>query len=143
MPPVPTSPHPVGRLVAVLDATPNPLSLKAFARAARHWIPPPSARESGLSSPTLLAGNTAEALAAFAKRWPRLFYNAAEPAPLHALMGLLPWEEVWLVQEGQVWAMTKGHLLALVPPSFGGADNQPLPAGLAGFHPDDHHGNAP
>jgi hypothetical protein len=119
-----TPPHPVGRLVAVLDATPHPLSLKAFSRAARQWLN----ADLGLATPTLLAGDHAESLAAFAARWPRLFYNAAEPAPLHALFGLLPWAEVWLVQQGQIWALTEGHLLAYVDPTRGeaGQGAQPL-----------------
>lgn len=110
MPPSLTPPHPVGRLVAVLDATPHPLSLKALARAARQWIDPTLA----LSTPTLLTANNPETFTAFAQRWPRLFYNASEPAPLSHLLGLLPWAEVWLVQEGQIWALTEGHLLAYV-----------------------------
>lgn len=137
MPPSLTPPHPVGRLVAVLDATPNPLSLKAFARAARQWT------HHAPQLPILLATNKPETFTAFATRWPRLFYNAAEPAPLSHLMGLLPWAEVWLVQEGQIWALTNGQLLAHVMPSFAGRNDQPLPAGGAGLKAQHHNRNAP
>lgn len=134
-----TPPHAVGRLVALLDATPHPLSLKAFARAAREWIGPAN----HLSMPTLLASTNKDTHATFATRWPRLFYNVAEPATFGQLLGFLPWAEIWLVQQGQVWALTEGHLLALADDSLGNLGDNPLPAGFTGLEAEDHNRHRP
>lgn len=133
-------PHPVGRLVVLLDSTPHEPSIKAFAHAARRWIDP---NLPPTQMPTLLASGNVVAHKVFAARWPRLFYNVEDPAPFGQLLGFLPWAEVWLVQEGQVWALTEGRLLACVSPSLRNLDDDPLPADLAGLDAENHHRNLP
>lgn len=106
-----TTQNGIGRLIVVLDESMNPASIAAFGRLAERWPSRPPL--------TVVAGARAKVVKAFGQRWNNLFYNPNEYIPLSRLMGMLPWDEIWIVRNGQVWGLREGRMLADLRPAKG------------------------
>lgn len=101
----------IGRLIVVLDEGMNPASIAAFGKLAQQWPSRPPL--------TVVAGARAKVVKAFGQRWEGLFYNPGEYVPMSRLMGMLPWDEIWIVKNGQVWGLREGRMLADLRPAKG------------------------
>jgi hypothetical protein len=90
-----TSP-PCGRLVLVLETHLAPASYEVLHEKLKVWHLSPE--------PTFLASlATPSRVAALRADRARIFYNTADDLTLDETLSLLPWREVWLLNNGKFW----------------------------------------